>query len=864
MIIESFISQIEQRFQHEKRAQVCLWFDEKQEFTRLLSSLQAHLGLMKQPPFVLLAYDAAALHGQIWLKYRIHQLLSQAANSRDRRRLRFVLYVPLSEDRLDAAADTNGDGGVRLDLLEEYRTGGVLWRIGGKRPTLFAFLRAAGVALPDNPTDQRRLWDGGSDSLLAKYAAKFADRPAVFWTQQLTPDLAQSRLIGDIDQTILDLALEPEETWKRLEQKGLDREFLLMVRDRYGFDLQLHSPAAWIEELVAVLALTETFIGYGEPADFPFADRLPALAVRTHHRELLQRWLRDAEYRAAWDRWVEVVEAKVDLTSWAKGRAGLSFGFPHLSRLRLKQTYDIYETAASKESTTTAFFEEHGGLIVKEAEFAKASAQGGAKWVLLRDLRVFIDDCAKGVAKVQSAGGVADLVRVYVDHAGLIEGRHIALRRSAEEEGHATVAWAADRAYAAYALALNDAFFQRVAAVGKMDVPGVPGVTLRLEHALWKAKGRRAVVIVDALRYDCALALRDQLRGHAVDVEPLLALLPTVTSVGMTALLPAGDGDVTIEIKGNTIHPRLNGQDTSVRENRLALLKAFGADCREISDVEQCSNAPSGLGELFVVSGHEEVDHIGHGQAGNLIRHIHLEIERLARLIRKLHRWGYARVHVVTDHGFIMLDEGKLPNEVPCDKEWCHVLKERFALVPASADLPLVRFPFAWDPEMRVAVPPGLAFFKAEKSFSHGGAAVQELIIPYLVSRGQAVQEKRIGVEVVLPTYELQRTAVKVILRPVSAVTSKMGQTALFAESGRTLSLDVVRREADGKTATVLAGKPKEVRFEAQGQEQSVTLFFHTAARFQKGELLELDIRDVETLEQFPPGGIKLTVGRDM
>lgn len=41
-----------------------------------------------------------------------------------------------------------------------------------------------------------------------------------------------------------------------------------------------------------------------------------------------------------------------------------------------------------------------------------------------------------------------------------------------------------------------------------------------------------------------------------------------------------------------------------------------------------------------------------------------------------------------------------------------------------------------------------------------------------------------------------------------------------------------------------------------------MTLFFHSAARFQKNDLLELDIRDVETLEQFPPGGIKLTVGR--
>jgi PglZ domain len=863
MILESLVSQLEQRFQHEKRAQVCLWFDEKVEFARLLPTLRTHLDQMKRPLFVLLEYDAGATHGQIWLKHLVHQVLSQAANAEERRRLRFVLYVPLSEDRLDVAADNTVDDGVRLDLLEEYRTGGVLWRIGGKRPTLFSFLRLAGVALPDNAPDQRRLWDGGRDSLLAKYVAKFADRPAVYWDTQLTPELAQSRLI-DVDQTVLELALEPEETWKALQQKGLDREFLEMVRERYGFDVPVHAPEEWIEEFVAILALTETFLGYGEPADFPFADRLPALAVRPHHRQLLQRWLRDAEYRAAWDRCVKAVEAKVDLTAWAKGRTGLSFGFPHLSWLRLKQTYEAFDAAATKDSTTAAFFEGHTELIAKEAEFAKASAQGGAKWVLLRDLRAFIDDCARGMVRVQSAGSAADLVRVYVDHASLIEWRHTELRHGAEAEGHASVGRVADRAYAAYALALNDAFFQRVAATGTLEVPGVPGVTSRLEYTLWKAKGRRAVVIVDALRYDCALAVRDQLRGHAVEVEPLLAMLPTVTPVGMTALLPMGDGEVTIEIKGNAIHPRLNGKDTSVRENRLAILKAFGADCREITDVEQSSDTPSGLGELLVVFGHEDVDHIGHGQAETLIRHVHLEIDRLARLVRKLHRWGYARVHVVTDHGFVMLDESKLPSEVPCDKTWCHVLKERYALVPASADLPLVRFPFAWDPEIRVAVPPGLAFFKAEKSFSHGGAAVQELIIPHLVSRGQATQEKRVGVEVVLPTYELQRTAVKVIVRPAAASTSKVGQMALFTESGRTLALDVVRREPGDKTASVLAGKPKEVLLDPQGQEQSVTLFFHTAARFRTGELLELDIRDVETFEQFPPGGIKLTVGRDM
>src|SRR5436190_1658979 len=83
--------------------------------------------------------------------------------------------------------------------------------------------------------------------------------------------------------------------------------------------------------------------------------------------------------------------------------------------------------------------------------------------------------------------------------------------------------------------------------------------------------------------------------------------------------------------------------------------------CGEIEAVENASGNSGAFGELLVVFGHEEVDHIGHGSAEALIRHVDLEIRRLALLIRRLHRWGYPEVHVITDHGFILLDEEKLP-----------------------------------------------------------------------------------------------------------------------------------------------------------------------------------------------------------
>jgi len=57
---------------------------------------------------------------------------------------------------------------------------------------------------------------------------------------------------------------------------------------------------------------------------------------------------------------------------------------------------------------------------------------------------------------------------------------------------------------------------------------------------------------------------------------------------------------------------------------------------------------------------------------------------------------------------------------------------------------------------LRVALPAGLAFFNSGEVVSHGGGALQEILIPHLVSR-MATQEKRVGIEVLVPAAELDR-----------------------------------------------------------------------------------------------------------
>jgi len=166
-----------------------------------------------------------------------------------------------------------------------------------------------------------------------------------------------------------------------------------------------------------------------------------------------------------------------------------------------------------------------------------------------------------------------------------------------------------------------------------------------------------------------------------------------------------------------------------------------------------------------------------------------------------------------------------------------------------------------WDSSLRVAIPPGMAFFKLEKSFSHGGATLQEMVIPRLISRFRTAP-KKVGVEILLAGAgaNLASGAVKIVLRPVTV--SAEGEFAVITASPRNLLIDVLR-EVGGKLESVLPpGTSKPIELKTTG-EVPVTRFFDSKFTIQKGEQLRLLVSDADTGEQFPgPGGIILTASR--
>jgi hypothetical protein len=180
------------------------------------------------------------------------------------------------------------------------------------------------------------------------------------------------------------------------------------------------------------------------------------------------------------------------------------------------------------------------------------------------------------------------------------------------------------------------------------------------------------------------------------------------------------------------------------------------------------------------------------------------------------------------------------------------VVKSRYALLEEGALIEAKTFPFPFDARLRVAVPAGMAFFKPEKTFAHGGVALQEVVIPHLISRRETMVT-RVSIQVVPAAYEIKTYSVKVVLEPVLPEAMDLFTRLV----GRTVEVDLQR----AGESVVARAVQKEIKTDA-GQKITVVLMLNDKLTFTEGEMLDLTVRDLETREILSPSGLRLTVAR--
>ena len=305
------------------------------------------------------------------------------------------------------------------------------------------------------------------------------------------------------------------------------------------------------------------------------------------------------------------------------------------------------------------------------------------------------------------------------------------------------------------------------------------------------------VVVSDALRYEVATEVQEKLlqKKHDVQLDMALTILPTETVYAKHALLPHHQ----MTLANNKV--MLEGNDVSNTPAKEAQLKIFKDDavCLRYEDVNPQEHSADKNREKFkhnlVYLFHQTVDKEGHDDNGKTaVDGCRKAVNELAEIIEKIMA-SYNRNTVIltADHGFLFNDM------IFEDKDKQHIQedavdpKSRYYLTSSNAKIDnIAKWPIrevsGIDRDLLVAVPVGtnrLAAPGGGYKFAHGGASLQEMVIPVMTCT-----RRRFTLE------EMQRVEVMLLDTNNLSITSSALQITVIQK-------EAVTNEVKGRTVTV-------------------------------------------------------------
>jgi len=751
---------------------VLLWLDPDSQFSRLVTHMEPTL---KKLGTGLVRYAPEAGSGQFAIKLALLRLESMEEG-------RAIVYLPsFTRQALEPDPDTEAPG---LWALYDYRYKGCIWGLGElwepgaipDIPTILGWLRRHGIIFADDKTAQA-LSTGGSESLLARYAERQCHLSLDTWPQPVRYSDVEEALAGNPRDTLRRLLAAPNNEVKQWDDRALVLE---RITAEYGLASSEgeSTPEQLADTFAIQIALTEAWDAFSRPNDFPFLTRLPK---KTEHRDRLVLFLREeiiphTELCPRFLKRLERLETQYNLEQWATNRSGQPAGLPRLARSMWHRFLERFDQAAEKN------WKEAAVMLLAERETLSDASSGpwdktekGIRWWLPHDLASLVEQAREANTEAQSSKTCADLVKIYVSKWWQLDWLHLRIRAACSNQaGLEKVRQVADLAYFDYVSQSNQRFTDLVEQEKVWPLRDTTGVE-SLRKSLWPAgKGRRAVLVIDALRWDLGSNLKERL-GEDCVLEPVLATIPTKTHFGMATLLPLDIDHVIVDFTASGPDIRQGKSDNlAEREGRKRFLQAElsskSARARvHFIDLEALLQGSAVPDVPLVVVMDNAIDQQGEKGTEELPALVDQFLTKLQRAIERLHTAGIGIVHVVTDHGFLLLPAyavdalGRPELPITCT----YVREERWAVLkPSAPPVDVFRMALPLVGAHTLGFPRGVRTLMKASSYLHGGISLQECVIPHLESR-VSVPQARLGVDVRVTSNRLSGGTVPVVLRPV-------------------------------------------------------------------------------------------------
>ena len=425
----------------------------------------------------------------------------------------------------------------------------------------------------------------------------------------------------------------------------------------------------------------------------------------------------------------------------------------------------------------------------------------------LHEANLTMDTLAEGVERYSTSWFRLDqLYRKFIYH----------VRKSGQATLMATLVEQVENLYTNnYLLKLGDRFQSVVDTASKWDAS--PHRLQRDFFSHWVrpflTKGVKVCVIIsDAMRYEIGeelLGLIRQENRYSAELEPALSMLPSYTQLGMAALLPNQKLEI---VEGDTGAVLVDGRSSQGTANRQKILSeaipervvALKADELLAMRSEDSRELVRDHNVIYIY--HNHIDAVGDKRdtEERVFEASEDALHELLKLIKRLVASNVSNVLVTADHGFIYqnrpLEESDFVAE-DATGEQILFRDRRFVLGKGLAQTSSLR---SFTPaqlglagDMEVQVPKSINRLRLKGSgsrFVHGGASLQEVVIPVLkIHKGRQSDVSVVDVDILGGANTLITSGqLAVTLYQSGPVTDKIQsrelRAGIFTEAGELIS----------------------------------------------------------------------------
>lgn len=302
---------------------------------------------------------------------------------------------------------------------------------------------------------------------------------------------------------------------------------------------------------------------------------------------------------------------------------------------------------------------------------------------------------------------------------------------------------------------------------GKTDIEFQRHFYKRRVFPFLRDKKKVFVIISDALRYEIGHELHSRIRQEDrfdAEISPMLTTLPSFTQLGMVSLLPNKE---IIFSDSHSTTVMVDGKSSQGTENRSKILqesvngaaKAIRADDLMEMNKTECRELFKGHDLVYVY--HNQIDATGDkkGSEGRVFDAVEDTIEGLIKIIKKLVAANATNLLVTSDHGFIyqdrILEDSDFLGADIAGVEALH-RDRRFLLgkgLPDSTGMKSFTAKEAGiEGDMDIQIPKSInrLLLKGSGSrFVHGGASLQEVVIPVIkIHKKRKSDISKVGVDI--------------------------------------------------------------------------------------------------------------------